>query len=109
MGTLRRRLLCGVLAVLAVIVIGWVGIEVAHRTADRSRDASIPGAAASAAEQEAHLFWDNPFQRIFYVASSTVNVQQGPSCPRFEVIAFTLFGIEMDHVLVDCEGINRSP
>lgn len=104
----RFAAVIGVVIVTAVVV-WWIGSTAARGVADTSRDGSIQPSAAAAAEQEARTFWDNPFQRILYVAISATGVQSGPSCPRYEVTAYALFGARMDRVFVDCQGVNRAP
>jgi hypothetical protein len=96
-----------VAAVIAIAVL-WTATLQAHAAANESQDTSIPSPEASAATQEAHLFWDNPFQRILYVALSATDEQPGAKCPKFEVTAYTFFGIVIDRAFVDCEGITRS-
>ncbi len=104
----RFAVVVGVVIVTDVVV-WWIGSTTAAGTADSFRDWSIQPSVAAAAEQEARSFWDNPFQRILYVAISATGVQSGPICPRYEVTAYALFGARMDRVFVDCQGINRVP
>ncbi len=82
-------------------------MAVAHATADRSRDASIPLLEARAAEDEAHLFWDNPFQRLAYLELTATGSPVSEDCRVIEVTAYTFFGWAMDRVVVDCEGVHR--
>jgi hypothetical protein len=102
----RLRLALVAIILLVAVAIGWAGIAVAHGTSDPSRDGSISAFEASAAEQAAHLHWDNPSQRMLFVAINMTNVRPGPSCPSYDVTAYSLFGIVTGRVFVDCEGIN---
>lgn len=105
---MRRRLATlFLLFAVALVGAGWAAIVVARDVADRSRDMAMSSLAAISAEQEAHLFWDNPIQRLLYVAISTTGVRPGPGCPEYEVTAFTFFGRRIDRVFVDCEGVRR--
>ncbi len=97
-----------VVALLAgLLAIGLAGIAIAHATADRSRDASIPAVEARAAEDAAHVVWDNPFQRLAYLDLAATDSPASEDCRAIEVTAYTFFGWAMDRVVVNCEGVHR--
>jgi len=93
--------------VVAIGVVVFIGSGIAHATGDRLRDASVSDGAASAAEWEARLFWDNPFERLLFVDLSATAVRPGVRCPTTEVTAFSFFGLRVGRVAVDCEGVRR--
>lgn len=90
-----------------LVTVVSAGIVIAHATGDRSRDGSIPALEARAAEQEAHTFWDNPFQRMAYLAVTATGSPVSEDCRAIEVTAYTIFGWAVDRVVVDCEGVSR--
>jgi hypothetical protein len=99
----------GALVTLAVVtvVIGTVilGQIIANARADEE-SAGIGQAERAAVAEAAHLFWDNPFQRMVFRAYGLRAIATGgpDQCgggetgPLFEVTAYTLFGIELDAI-----------
>jgi hypothetical protein len=102
-----RRWVLAIALVASLGTVGLAGIVTAHATGDRSRDRSIPAVEARAAEQEAHTFWDNPFQRMVYLDLIATGSPISEDCPAIEVTACTIFGWAIDRVVVDCEGVSR--
>jgi hypothetical protein len=104
---MRRRYLLVSALVVAVAVL-WLGVALGGRAASQARDLAIPAAEASAAEVEAHVFWDNPMQRLLYVGRAAVSIEaSGSDCSVITVDAYSLFGIRVDSVRVDCHGVSR--
>ena len=102
-----RRWVLAIALAVSLVTIGSAGIVIAHATADRSRDRSIPTVEAQATELEAHTFWDNPFQRVWYLALAASDSPVSEDCRAIEVTAYTFFGSATDRVVVDCEGVRR--
>ncbi len=97
----KAALVLAGLLMVAGLVMGW--------TAATSYPAP-PGAEHLSAESlvAAKDYWDNPFQRLSHLSVAVTRVQDSDSaCPVVEVSAFTLFGVVVDKVDVDCREVSR--
>ncbi len=118
---MRRTFLVGL--VTLTVVVGLVAAGIVTTEVVASRDGGVSGASEHEAELariEARLFFDNPFERMAMIEYAVVDRRvspDGPPCQptgpsAFEterglhlvVAAYTLFGVEVSRVLIDCDG-----
>lgn len=117
---LRRMLAILALAAAAVSVSLAIGVEQARIVAERETAADASPVDAAVAVREAKIFFDNPFERLVFVAYAVVDYRltpDGPACdsiPPFDyevdrgleqvVAGYTVFGIELGRVRIECDG-----
>ena len=102
-------------AALLLTVVVVVAVFGARYAAGRAAGSLGPDPGTDAAALvDAHALWDNPFQRLLYLASAVVGREEdgsAPSCPEAggrrivtTVAAYTLFGVAVAHAQVRCDG-----
>jgi hypothetical protein len=103
----RRAVHFGALLVGFSLLIWVIGVGVAFAVADSAEDPLVDPGDASRAKQLAHDFWDNPFQRLLYVATAATESTETSTCTVVAVTAYAPYGIAVDEVWVDCQGVSR--
>ena len=118
---MRRTFLLGF--VTLTIVVGMVAAGTFTTRLVASRDGAASGAPEHEAELariEARLFFDNPFERMAMIEYAVIDHRVTPYGPRCRpagpddhetesglqqvVAAYTLFGLEVSRVLIECDG-----
>ncbi len=118
---MRRTFLVGLVALTVVVGMVTAGIVVTRSVA--SRETAESGATEHEAELariEARLFFDNPFERMTMIEYAVVGRRVSPDGPPCQptgpsgyeterglhlvVAAYTLFGLQVSRVLVECDG-----
>lgn len=97
-------------AIAALLAAGLVAVGLVMGWTAASSYPAPPGAEQLSAEAlvAAKDYWDNPFQRLSHLSVAVTQVRNSdPACPSVEVSAFTLFGVVVDKVDVDCREASR--